>query len=57
MTTVNIGLSDDQAAALKAKASAPGVNVEDWFSAVNRSEDLALFADYSSDVTSEGQGY
>jgi len=42
MTTVNIGLPDDQAAALKAKASAPGINVEDWFSTVNRSEDLAL---------------
>jgi len=41
MTTVNIGLPDDQAAALKAKASAPGINVEDWFSTVNRSEDLA----------------
>lgn len=31
MTTVKIDLPDDQAAALKAKAAAPGLSLEGWF--------------------------
>jgi hypothetical protein len=31
MTTVKIALPDDQAEALKAKAAAQGLSLEDWF--------------------------
>ena len=31
MTTVRIDIPDDQAAALKAKAAAQGLSLEDWF--------------------------
>ena len=31
MTTIKIELPDEQAAALKAKAAAEGVSLEDWF--------------------------
>jgi antitoxin component of MazEF toxin-antitoxin module len=31
MTTIKIELPDDQAAALKAKAEAEGLSLEDWF--------------------------
>ncbi len=31
MTTIKIDLPDDQAAALRAKAAAEGITLEDWF--------------------------
>ncbi|MBF8300421.1 MAG: hypothetical protein HW394_791 [Acidobacteria bacterium] len=38
MTTVKIDLSDDQAAALKAKAAAHGLSLEGWFQKIASQE-------------------
>lgn len=38
MTTVHINIPDDQAAALKAKAAAAGLTLEDWFQKMARQE-------------------
>ena len=38
MTTVRIDLSDEQAAALKAKAAARGLSLEGWFQMIASQE-------------------
>jgi hypothetical protein len=50
MTTLKIDLSDEQAAALKAKAAAQGLSLEEWFRALAEQPGPASFRQSTSEA-------